>query len=109
MTTPARFDDVEWLARTETVGVRINTLGPGQGTPWHFHSAVADDAFGLDAPVEVQLRAPDETVTLAPGQRVHVAPGRVHRVVNPGTSPARYLLVQATGRYDFNEVPGPPR
>lgn len=105
MTTPARFDDVEWLARTETVGVRINTLGPGQGTPWHFHTAVADDAFGLDVPVEVGLRGPDETVTLAPGQRVHVAPGRVHRVVNRGPRPARYLLVQATGRYDFNEVP----
>lgn len=106
MTTPAgRFDEVEWIARTETVGVRINTLGPGKATPWHYHSAVADDAFGLDAPVEIGLRGPDETVALAPGKRVHIAPGRVHRVVNRGTGPARYLLVQATGRYDFNEVP----
>lgn len=105
MTTSARFDDVEWIARTETVGVRVNTLGPGRATPWHYHSAVADDVFGLETPVEIGLRAPDETVTLAPGQRLHIAPGRVHRVQNLGPAPARYLLVQATGRYDFNEVP----
>jgi quercetin dioxygenase-like cupin family protein len=109
MTTPAgRFDEVEWIARTETVGVRVNTLGPGKATPWHYHTAVADDVFGLETPVELGLRGPDETVALAPGQRVHIAPGRVHRVVNRGAAPARYLLVQATGRYDFNEVPEPP-
>ena len=41
---------------------------------------------------------------LTPGQRQHVSAGRVHRVVNRGSSPARYLLVQATGTYDFHEV-----
>jgi quercetin dioxygenase-like cupin family protein len=108
MTIPAgRFDEVEWIARTETVGVRVNTLAPGKATPWHYHSAVADDVFGLETPVEIGLRGPDETVALAPGRRVHIAPGRVHRVVNRGASPARYLLVQATGRYDFNEVAEP--
>lgn len=106
MKTPeSRFDEVEWIARTDTVGVRVNTLGPGKATPWHWHTAVADDVFGLTTPVEIGLRGPDETVTLAPGERVHIAPGRVHRVVNPGAGTARYLLVQATGRYDFNEVP----
>lgn len=106
MTTPGgRFADVEWIARTDTVGVRINTLDAGKATPWHYHSAVADDVFGLDTPVEIGLRGPDEVVVLGPGQRVHIAPGRVHRVANRGATPARYLLVQATGRYDFNEVP----
>ncbi len=105
MPSTPQFDDVEWIARTETVGVRVNTLGPGQATPWHFHSAVADDVFCLETPVEIGLRGPDETVALAPGQRRHVPAGRVHRVVNRGSIPARYLLVQATGRYDFNAVP----
>jgi quercetin dioxygenase-like cupin family protein len=104
MATSPRFDEIEWIARTDTVGVRINTLGAGQATPWHFHSAVADDVFCLETPVEVGLRGPDETVRLAPGQRQHVAPGRVHRVVNRAATPARYLLVQATGTYDFNAV-----
>lgn len=104
MATGPSFDEVEWIARTDTVGVRVNTLAAGGATPWHFHTAVADDVFCLEAPVEVGLRAPDETVALSPGQRVHVAPGRVHRVVNRGGKPARYLLVQATGAYDFNAV-----
>jgi quercetin dioxygenase-like cupin family protein len=98
-----RFDDVEWIARTDTVGVRVNTLGPGQATPWHFHSAVADDVFCLEAPIEIGLRGPDETVTLAPGQRHHIPAGRVHRVANRAGAPARYLLVQV-GPYDFNDV-----
>jgi quercetin dioxygenase-like cupin family protein len=103
--TQPRFDDVEWIARTDTVGVRINTLGAGQATPWHTHSAVADDVFCLEAPIEIGLRGPDETVTLSPGQRQHIPAGRVHRVVNRAAAPVRYLLVQATGRYDFNAVP----
>lgn len=104
MSSSPRFDDVEWIAHTETVGVRINTLGPEQATPWHFHTEVSDHLFCLDTPVFVAMRDPEETVALHPGQRLRIAPRRVHRVLNPGASPARYLLVQATGKYDFNAV-----
>ena len=104
MATRPRFDEIEWIAKTGDVSVRVNTLGPGQATPWHYHTAVNDDVFCLEAPVEIGLRGPDETVTLAPGQRQHIDPGRVHRVRNPGESPLRYLLVQATGKYDFVAV-----
>jgi len=96
--------DTEWIAQTDAVAVRVNTLAPGRGSPWHFHTVVADDIFALDEGIEVGLRGPDETVRLTPGQRQHVSAGRVHRVVNRGSSPARYLLVQATGTYDFHEV-----
>lgn len=105
MASTPHFDDVEWIVRTETAGVRVNTLGPGQATPWHYHTAVADDVFCLEAPVEIGLRAPDETVTLAPGQRQHIPAGRVHRVANRAPAAARYLLVQV-GRYDFVAVAG---
>jgi quercetin dioxygenase-like cupin family protein len=104
MASTVHFDDVEWIARTDAVGVRVNTLGPGQATPWHFHGTVADDVFCLETPIEIGLRSPDETVTLAPGQRQHIVAGRVHRVANRAATAARYLLVQV-GRYDFNEVP----
>jgi mannose-6-phosphate isomerase-like protein (cupin superfamily) len=99
------FRAVEWLAKTDEVQVRVNTLGPRAGTPWHYHSAVADDVFCLEDGLEVHLRAPDEVVVLRPGGRQTVPPGRVHRVVNGTPGPLRYLLVQATGRYDFLEVP----
>jgi quercetin dioxygenase-like cupin family protein len=100
----ATYDEIEWLAKTPDVNVRVNTLHPSQGTPWHFHTIVTDNVFSLDPGVEVGLRQPDETLLLEPGQRVVIAPGRVHRVVNTTSRPARYLLIQATGRYDFNEV-----
>jgi mannose-6-phosphate isomerase-like protein (cupin superfamily) len=95
----------EWLARTDDVRVRIHTLAPGQGTAWHLHRVVTDDVFGLDAGIEVALRDPDEAALLRPGERQRIAPGRVHRVRNVAAAPARYLLVQATGTYDFVEVP----
>ena len=100
----SRVAEVEWIARTADVAVRVNTLAPRQGTPWHYHSTVTDDVFCLEEPVEVGLRGPDETVALRPGQRQRIAAGRVHRVVNRAGTPARYLLVQATGPYDFVEV-----
>ncbi len=98
------FENVEWLARTDDVQVRVNTLGPQQGTAWHFHTTVTDHVFCLDEGLEVGLREPDELVALRPGERSTIAPGRVHRVVNTLPRPVRYLLVQATGRYDFNAV-----
>ncbi len=99
------MSDIEWLAKTDDVQVRVNTLAPHQGTPWHFHTAVTDHVFCLEEGLEVSLRAPDDVVRLRPGGRRTIAPGRVHRVVNVTDRPVRYLLVQATGPYDFNEVP----
>jgi quercetin dioxygenase-like cupin family protein len=103
MPSGSRVAEVEWIAKTESVGVRINTLAAGQGTPWHRHSAISDDVFCLESPVEVGLRNPDETVHLRPGQRQHIEAGRAHRVVNRSAAPLRYLLIQATGPYDFIE------
>ncbi len=106
MTPSDPYSAVEWIARSDRVGVRINTLPAGQGTPWHFHSEVTDNTFCLEDPIEIRLRDPEERITLRPGQRMEIPPRRVHRVVNSSEHEARYLLVQ-TGRYDFNEVGDP--
>ncbi len=98
------FQETEWLARTSDVQVRVNTLRPDGGTPWHFHSSVMDTVFCLEDGLQVWLRDPEERVSLRPGERQDIAPRRVHRVVNATPRPLRYLLVQATGPYDFNEV-----
>ncbi|HUK66442.1 MAG TPA: cupin domain-containing protein [Anaeromyxobacteraceae bacterium] len=98
------YQEVEWLAKTADVQVRVNTLKPGQSTPWHFHSEVTDNVFCLEEGLEVALREPEEVVRMRPGERVAIVPRRVHRVVNASARPLRYLLVQATGRYDFHVV-----
>ena len=102
--TGSPITEVEWIAKDEDVAVRINTLAPGQGIPWHYHSVVNDDVFCLEDSLEVGLRDPNEVVVLGPGQRQHITARRVHRVVNRAASPVRYLLVQALGPYDFVEV-----
>jgi quercetin dioxygenase-like cupin family protein len=106
MSTPSRFAQVEWIAKSDEIQVRINTLAAGQSTPWHFHTAVTDNVFCLESELEIGLKDPDQTVTLRPGERLEIPARRIHRVLNRSGHELRYLLIQATGPYDFNVVPG---
>jgi quercetin dioxygenase-like cupin family protein len=95
------------IIETPEVRVTLMTLGPGEATPWHSHSEIADTAFRLDGEVEVQAKGPDgreEALPLLPGQPCRMEPGRVHRVVNAGQGPCRFLLVQGVGAYDFRKA-----
>lgn len=92
------------IVETPEVRVTLMTLGPGEATPWHSHSIVADTAFRLDGEVAVERRGPAGDVTslpLLPGEPCRMEPGQVHRVVNLGVTPCRFLLVQGVGAYDF--------
>jgi len=94
------------IVETPEVRVTLMTLAPGEATPWHRHSVVVDTAFRLDGEVAVEVRGPDvdsqtERVALQPGAPCRVEPGRAHRVVNAGSGPCRFLLVQGVGVYDF--------
>ena len=91
----------EPILETGDARVTLMTLAPGEGTPWHRHSAVTDTAFRLDGAVEVQAREPEEAIRLAPGIPCRMEPGRPHRVLNAGDGPCRLLLVQGVGTYDF--------
>lgn len=94
------------VIETPEVRVTLMTLAPGEATPWHTHSVVADTAFRLDGEVEVRAREPEEAIRLLPGQPCVMPPGRPHRVANAGDGPCRFLLVQGVGPYDFNKLPG---
>lgn len=92
----------EELIQTETVRVRIKELPPGGTTPFHRHSEITDNIFGLTGDVEIQLRGPDETIKLSPGSRCKIPPDRSHMVTNLSLNQeATYLLVQGIGHYDF--------
>jgi len=93
--------DDEILLQTDDVRVRVMTLSPGTATTWHRHSEVTDHMVGLEGRLTVMLRDPDEELELVPGRRCCVPVGRTHRVVNATREPARYLLAQGVGRYDF--------
>jgi quercetin dioxygenase-like cupin family protein len=94
----------EILLSTPDVRVRILTLEKGDTIPWHIHTQVTDHTFCLEGEIEVHLRDPEESLTLAPGQHHEVLPNRPHTILNRQETPARYLLIQGVGAYDFVPV-----
>ncbi len=99
-------DPQEILIDCDEGRVRIMTLQGREEIPWHSHTAVTDNIFCLEGRIAVDLLDPPLTLALHPGDRCEVNSKRPHRVMNPGTERARYLLVQGGGRYDFNPVRG---
>jgi quercetin dioxygenase-like cupin family protein len=94
---------IQVIASAPTVLVRELTFGPGEATPWHRHTHADDHCYGLDG--EVRLERKDAPpVTLGPGAARHTPAGLLHRIVNAGPAPARVLLVQSGGAYDFLEA-----
>jgi len=93
--------DRQPILETSEARVTLMTLAPGEATPWHRHSHVADTTFRLEGEAEVQAQEPDETIRLLPGVPCRMEPGRPHRVANAGPTPCRFLLVQGPGAYDF--------
>jgi mannose-6-phosphate isomerase-like protein (cupin superfamily) len=94
----------EVILETDTVRVRILVLEGCQATAWHFHSEVTDQMLCLNGRIAVEYLDPQKRIELLPGGRCEVPVARKHRVVNLISEPAKYLLVQGVGRYDFNTV-----
>jgi len=93
---------VETIASGPCVLVREFTFAPGEATPWHSHSEMADRSYGLRGTVTLEQRD-GPSVELGPGLIAEVPAGAVHRLVNHGSEDGRILLVQTGGRYDFLE------
>ena len=85
--------------------VRVLTLTPYAIGPWHWHSAVSDQTLCLEGVILIDIRAPDATFELRAGSArvIEVPAGQVHRLRNPGSQVATYLLIQHGGAYDFHE------
>jgi quercetin dioxygenase-like cupin family protein len=98
------MEEVEVIAKTEDVRVRIMTLSPREIADWHYHTEIIDNIFCLTGTILVRMQNPNEEVRLAPGQRCQIERGRVHQLENREGVQASYLLVQALGKYDFNVV-----
>ncbi|HEY5728559.1 MAG TPA: cupin domain-containing protein [Anaerolineales bacterium] len=96
--------EVEIIAKTDKVRVRIMSLDPREIADWHYHTEVTDDIFCLTGTIIIRVQEPDEEYKLAPGDRCRIKTGRVHQLENLENKESTYLLVQGTGRYDFNVV-----
>ena len=92
----------EIIIQTEGVKVRIIELESGESGPFHFHTEITDNMFGISGEIIVSMKNPQEKITLKPGVHCTIEPGRIHNVTNnlEGKS-SKYLLVQGVGTYDF--------
>jgi quercetin dioxygenase-like cupin family protein len=98
------MEEAEVIAETENVRVRIMTLKPREIADWHYHTQVTDHIFCLTGTVLARMQNPNEEIRLAPGERCVVEPERIHQLENSADLQASYLLIQGTGKYDFNVV-----
>jgi len=98
------MQETETIAQTDNLRVRIMRLSPHEVARWHYHTQVTDDIFCLTGVILIRLRDPDEEMRLTLGQRCQIKTGRVHQLENLEDAESTYLLVQGTGKYDFNLV-----
>jgi quercetin dioxygenase-like cupin family protein len=87
----------------ETADVRVveDTLQPGDGNHWHYHSQVSDRVYCLEGLIGVNIQQPPKHLVLRPGESHEIPPKTVHYVSNAADGASRYLLIQALGKYDF--------
>ena len=92
----------EIIIQTDDVKVRIIELQSGESGPFHFHTEVTDNMFGISGEIIVSMKNPIEDITLKPGVHCTIEPGRVHCVTNNlKKETSIYLLIQGVGTYDF--------
>jgi len=98
------MQESEVIVKTDSVRVRIMSLAPHEIADWHFHTEVTDDIFCLTGTILVRMKEPNEENKLTPGERCQIKTSRKHRLENLRGEESTYLLVQGTGKYDFNVV-----
>ncbi|MFI4934928.1 MAG: cupin domain-containing protein [Caulobacterales bacterium] len=102
MSQPYEIKDIREIAAAPGLVVREFTFAPGEATPWHHHSQMADRRYGLTGVVTLEVRG-GPPVEIGPGVVAETPAGVAHRLINLGACEARLLFVQYGGRYDFIE------
>ena len=98
---------VERRARhAERPGFRIGEIqiSREQEVPWHYHNNINDTFYVLQGQIRIQLQNPTQVVDLDVGSTFTAEAPRPHRVTNPGTGSAVFLVLQGVGEYDFVPV-----
>lgn len=96
----------ETVAEVPGLRVRVLTLGQGQCVPWHYHSEITDTFFCMRGPLRIETRAPRAEYILQPGETCAVPPKTAHYVSGVDHEPAKFMIVQGEGSYDYIPVGG---
>ena len=104
--TDYKIEKRETVAEVTGLRVRMLTLAAGQCVPWHYHSTITDTFFCMEGPLHVQMRAPRADYILQPGETCAVPPMTAHYVSGVDHKPAKFMIVQGEGTYDYIAVGG---
>ncbi len=104
--TSYEIQNRETVAEVPGLRVRILTLAEGQHVPWHYHSQITDTFFCMQGPLHVQTRAPRGDYVLQAGETCAVPPNTAHYVSGVEHKPAKFMIVQGEGTYDYIAVGG---
>lgn len=96
----------ETWAEAPGLRVRVLTLAAGECVPWHYHTTITDTFVCLEGPMQVETRAPRATRVLKPGETFAVPPKTAHVVTGVDGGPARFMIIQGVGEYDYVPVGG---
>ncbi|MGE3800134.1 MAG: cupin domain-containing protein [Candidatus Kapaibacterium sp.] len=91
------------IISTEDVRVCTFELEPFEEGELHYHSEVIEHLVALTGSIVVYIEG-ERKQPLGLGELFEIPVGEVHQVINVGETSAKYLLIQGTGRYDFNRV-----
>ena len=94
----------EVLSLVDTARVRVAEfkIAPKKEGAYHYHTHVVEHCVYLEGTVRIEVSDHLDQV-LKPGERIEISAGMVHRVINSGIIPCRFLVIQGLGIYDFVE------
>ena len=104
--TDYEIEKRETVADVPGLRVRILTLAEGQCVPWHYHSEITDTFFCMEGPLRVQTRAPRNDYILQAGETCAVPAKVAHYVSGVDHQPAKFMIVQSEGTYDYVSIGG---
>jgi quercetin dioxygenase-like cupin family protein len=96
--------NIEPVAISADIKVRVFTLAHLNLIPWHFHSTSTDHYFVLRGQLTIETRSPNERRVLKAGERFQILPQTAHRISNGSTSDCQFLLVQGVGMHDWHNA-----
>ena len=92
---------METLVKTPEVLVRLMDLTPGEIGKKHYHSQLFETVICVEGEIALYSDGNDEPILLLPGHQASVPSPVPHWLENRGITPAKYVLAQSGGSYDF--------
>jgi len=91
------------LVHNEDTRVAEFEIEPKTEGEAHYHTSVSEYCVCSRGQFQVKTSG-SSAHSFRPGERTKIQAGVTHQIINTGTVPCRYLVVQYGGAYDFVTV-----